>query len=90
MLTGHSVKHVEITVAGGHHDQLADASVEGHVGENRRLGRIPVMRVVRRCLEIPGHLARIHVDCDQTAGEQIVAVTAALRVGGRGIAGSVQ
>ncbi len=34
------------------------------------------MHVVRRCLVIPRHLARIHIDRDQRAGEQIVAFAA--------------
>src|SRR5262249_18804873 len=37
------------------------------------------MRVVRRCLVIPGHLTRIGIDCDNSARKQVVAFAASLR-----------
>src|SRR5437016_3770196 len=43
------------------------------------------MRIVRRCLVIPGQLTRIDIDCDNRARKQVVAFAASLRsvCGGR-------
>ena len=59
------------------------------IHQDGRLRGIVVVHVVRRGLEIPGHLAGVHVDRNQRAGEQVVPVAA--RAGGesgRRIAGA--
>ena len=58
VLAGGAIEHEEIPVARRRHHQLARAAVERRVDDRRRLRRIPVVRVVRRRLEVPLHLAR--------------------------------
>ena len=89
MLAGRAVEHEEVAVARRRHHQLAHPAVERHVDENRRLRRIPVVRVVRRGLVVPRHLAGIDVHREQRRREQVVAFAAALRVCRRRVAGAV-
>ena len=66
----------EVAVARGGRDQLARPAVDHAVDEDRRLRRVPVVRVVRRRLVVPRHLAGIDVDRDERAREEVVALAA--------------
>ncbi len=62
-----------MAVARGLRDQLALLPVHLVVDQHGGLRRVPVVRVVRRGLEVPGHLARVGVDRDDRAGKEVVA-----------------
>ncbi len=89
MLAGQAIEREEVAVAVGVQHHLARLAVEIAVHQNRRLGRIPVVRVVRIDLVVPRHLAGVDVDRDDRAGVQIVARAARrIGVGRRRIAGA--
>ena len=71
-LAGHAVEHVEEAVAVRHHHDLARLAGDGEVGEHRHVGRIPVVRVVRRELERPLQRAGVGVERDDRRGVEIV------------------
>src|SRR6478672_3461424 len=86
MFTSYSVQYEEVTIASRLQYEFARLAVEVRIHQHRRLGGIPVMRVVWRCLKIPDKLPCIDVDRNQRAGIKVVAFAAALRsVRGRGI-----
>ena len=88
VLAGDAIDREEVAVARRGRHQLALLPVDDAVDEDRRLRRIPVVHVVRRGLEVPGHLAGVDVDGDQRAGEEIVPFAAPDRVGGNRVAGA--
>src|SRR5215471_7492950 len=90
MFSGSTVEHEKVTVSGSCYHELAYAPIKRHVDQYWRLGGIPIVSVVRGCLEIPRHLAGIDIDGDQTTGKQIVAITSTLRVGRRRITCAIQ
>ena len=89
MLAGDAIEREVIPVAGGGEHELAHPAAERRIDEHRRLRRIPVVRVVRRRLVVPLHLAGVDVDRDQRTREEVVAFAARLRgVGRRRVAGA--
>ena len=88
VLAGHAIDREEVAVARRRRHQLARLAVDHAVDQDRRLRRIPVVRVVRRGLEVPRHLAGVDVDGDERAREQVVALAAGARVARRRIAGA--
>ena len=76
VLAGDAIERVEVAVARRGRHELARLAVDRRVDQDRRLRRIPVVRVVHRRLEVPRHLAGVDVDRDQRAGEQVVALAA--------------
>ena len=69
-----AIEHVEMPVAIGVHQQLARFAVKAPVDQHHVLVRVPVVRVVRRELEVPPALARRRIERDHGAGEQVVAL----------------
>ena len=72
-LAGHAIEREEVAVARRGRNELARPAVDHAVDQDRRLRRVPVVRVVRRGLVVPGHLAGVDVERDQRAGEEVVA-----------------
>ena len=62
---GLAIEDVVESVAVGLSHNLPLFPVDHRVKQNRRLGRIPVMRLVRRELEIPFLSARIGINREQ-------------------------
>ncbi len=62
-----------MTVARRLRDEFARTAVDLAVEHHRRLCRIPVVRIVRRRLEIPDHLPGVGVERHDRRGEEIVA-----------------
>src|SRR5215831_8752788 len=87
MLAGNAIKHEEVSVARRLQDELAWLAAQLAVYNDRRLRRIPIVRIVRRSLVIPSHLARIDVYRHQRAGEEVVAETRLRRVSRRWVSG---
>ena len=52
-------------------EQLARLSIEIRVKENSRLRRVPVVRIVRRRLEVPAHLSVIRIERHDRRREEI-------------------
>ena len=82
-----AIEHEEPAVAARLREQLARLPVDLAVDEHRRLRRVPVVRVVRRRLEVPRQLPRVRIERDDRLGEEIVALPLAavdhrLRVSG--------
>ena len=90
MFARDAIDDEEVAVARGRRDQLARPAIELAVDEHRRLRRVPVVRVVRRGLVVPRHLARIDIQGDERAGEEIVQSLSAgrRRIGGGRVAGA--
>ena len=72
-LAGLSVQHVEEGVAVRKEHQLPLFAVERCVGQNRNLGRVPVVDVVRCELEVPLHLPGVGVERHHRVGVEVVA-----------------
>ena len=68
-----AVQDKEVAVARGLHQHLARLAVEAAIHQHRDLGRIPIVRVVRRNLESPGELPGIRIQRDDAARPRIVA-----------------
>ena len=83
-----AIEHVEEAVAIGHHHDLARLAGDREVGEHRNLVRVPVVRVVRRELEVPLQRAGVGVERDERARVEVVALAiVAVEIGVR-IAGA--
>ena len=65
VFASYAIQHEEVAVACGLHNHLANPPAKRQIRDNRRLRRIPVMRIVRRGREVPDDLARIHIHCQQ-------------------------
>ena len=63
-LAGRAIERVVEAVAVGEHHDLARLSADGEIGEDRHLGRVPVVHVVRRELVVPLELAGVGVERD--------------------------
>ena len=68
-------QHV-VAVAVRLRDELARTAVDHAVDEHRRLRGVPVVRVVRRHLVAPHHLAGVRIERDDRAGPEVVAFAA--------------
>ena len=84
------VQQEVLSVARRLRDQLPLLPVDLVVYQHGGLGRIPVVRVVRRRLVVPHHLPGVGVQGDDRSGEQVVARTVLvgdhrLRVAGRDV-----
>src|SRR5262245_14992763 len=86
---GTSIDGEVVAVAAGGHDQLAGVAGERGIGEDGRWRGGASVRGMRRGLEVPRHLPRVHVQSNDGARVKVVeAFTAWLRhVGRRGVAG---
>ena len=88
VLAGYAVQHHKVPIARRLSQQLARFAVHRLVEQNRRLDVVPVMRVVRRGLEVPFQLARIHIQRDNRCRPKIAACTATPRVYRIGVPGT--
>src|SRR5205823_12035489 len=68
--------------------ELARAAADGRIDQDRRLRRVPVVRIVRRRLVVPRHLAGIHVDSYERARVEVVPLATRARVARCWIAGA--
>ena len=99
-LAGRAIVHVEEAVAVRHHHDLARPAADREIGEHRHLVRVPVVRVVRRVLEVPLQRAGVRIERDERIGVEVgagpaLAVPVGVRVAGapvkkvqRGIVGA--
>ena len=76
ILPADPVEHEEIAVARALHEHLARLAVPGAVEEHRDLCAVPIVRIVRRALEVPDHFSGVGVERDHRAGEEIIALAA--------------
>ena len=70
-----SVEHEEVSVAARLREQFAMHAVIHVVEQYRRLHRVPVVRVVRRGLEVPVQLARVGIQRHDGARIEVVSFT---------------
>src|SRR5262249_1887353 len=83
-----AIEDEEVSVAAGLSDELTLLAFEFGVEKDGRLDGVPVVRVVRRGLEIPGKFAGVDVQGDDRFGVEIGAGTAATCEHGLRIAGA--
>ena len=88
VLAGDAIEQKEVTVAAGLRDEFAGLAVDDAIDQNGRLHGIPVMRVMRGGLEIPGHLAGVRIEGDDGAGVKVVALAALSGEDGIRVAGA--
>src|SRR5678815_4679007 len=74
VLAVRAVEDEEPAVAACLRQQLARLAVDRTVEEHGRLRGIPVVRVVRRRLEVPDQLSGVGIERDDRLGEQVVAL----------------
>ena len=86
-LAGQPIEHVEEAVAIAVEQQLARLAAERGVDEHRRLGRVPVVQVVRRELEVPLQLAGVRIEREDRVRVEVVALALVAVVVGTRIAG---
>ena len=79
------VEHVVEAIPVGLQQQFPGPPSEVSVHQDRRLVRIPIMRVMRHELEIPLHLSRIGIEREDAIGIQIVPGPVAAVESGRGL-----
>ena len=72
-LAGRAIEHEVVAVARCLNQQLARRAVDRAVHQHRHFRRIPVVRVVRRCLKSPHQLSGVGVERDDGAGPRVVA-----------------
>ena len=72
MLAGNAIQDKEITIPAGIEQQLARLPLEFPIDDDRSLGRIPIVRIMRRGLEIPRQFPRIHIHSDDGGGIEVV------------------
>ena len=80
------VEDIEEAVAIAVEQELARPAAKLDVDEHRRLGRVPVVQVVRRELEMPLQFARVRVEREDGIRVQVVALPLVAVVVGTGIA----
>src|ERR1700677_4649812 len=73
MLPGDAIENEEVSIPAGVKQKFARFSLEFAVDDHRGLRRVPVVRVMRRRLEIPGELTRIHIESHDGGGIEVVA-----------------
>ena len=83
-----AIQDEEVAVAAGLSEQFAFLAVDLAVDQNRRFVGIPVVRVVRRRLEIPGHLSGVGIQRDDRLGVEVVAFAALAGDHGLRVAGA--
>ena len=86
-LAGVAVEHVEECVAIGVQHQCRILPWNLASDQHRRFGGVPIVRVVRRELEIPLQLSRLRIERQDAARVKIVARAHGTVVVGRRIAG---
>ena len=72
MFAGYAIEHKEVAVAAGVKQQLAWLPLEFPIDDDWSLGRIPIVRIMRRGLEIPRQFPRIHIHSDDGGGIEVV------------------
>src|SRR5438270_13172304 len=72
MLAIRAIEHEEVAVARGLCEQLTKLPIDLAVEQDRFFDVVPIMRVVRRSLEIPGEFARIRVQRHNRARPKVV------------------
>src|SRR6185437_1683168 len=86
-LASYPIDYVIKRVAVGLRQKLSRLSVDRLVEQHGDLNRIPIMRVVRRVLEIPFHFSSVGIDGQQRIRVEVVAFPVVAIVIGRGISG---
>src|SRR5205085_9997827 len=66
-----AIEDEKLAIPRGLREQLARLSIEIRVKENSRLRRVPVVRIVRRRLEVPAHLSVIRIERHDLRREEI-------------------
>ena len=56
IFSGHAIQHKEVAISTRLRQQLARLSIKRCIDQNRSLHRIPIVRIMRRCLKVPRNL----------------------------------